>query len=31
MRNPYFAVTAAEQLGEVIPWAPQLERARRVR
>lgn len=31
MRNPYFAVTAAEQLGEVIPWAPQLERARLVR
>jgi 2,4-dienoyl-CoA reductase-like NADH-dependent reductase (Old Yellow Enzyme family) len=31
MRNPYFAVAAAEQLGEVIPWAPQLERARRVK
>ncbi len=31
MRNPYFAVTAAEQLGEVIPWAPQLERARRIK
>ena len=31
MRNPYFAVAAAEQLGEVIPWASQLERARTVR
>lgn len=31
MRNPYFAVAAAEQLGEVIPWAPQLERARRIK
>ena len=31
MRNPYFAVAAAEQLGEVIPWAPQLDRARRVK
>ena len=31
MRNPYFAVTAAEQLGEVIPWAPQLERARQIK
>ena len=31
MRNPYFAITAAEQLGEVIDWAPQLERARKVR
>ena len=31
MRNPYFAVAAAEQLGEAIPWAPQLDRARRVR
>ena len=31
MRNPYFAISAAEQLGEVIPWAPQLERARLVR
>ncbi len=31
MRNPYFAVFAAEQLGEVIPWAPQLERARLIR
>ena len=31
MRNPYFAITAAEQLGEAIPWAPQLDRARRVR
>lgn len=31
MRNPYFAVAAAKQLGEVIPWAPQLERARRIK
>jgi 2,4-dienoyl-CoA reductase-like NADH-dependent reductase (Old Yellow Enzyme family) len=31
MRDPHFAMTAAEQLGEVIPWPPQLERARRVR
>lgn len=31
MRNPYFAVAAAEQLGEAIPWAPQLDRARRVK
>ena len=31
MRNPYFAVAAAEQLGEVIPWPPQLERARLVK
>lgn len=31
MRNPYFAVAAAEQLGEAIPWASQLERARLVR
>lgn len=31
MRNPYFALVAAEQLGEAIPWAPQLERARRVK
>ena len=31
MRDPHFAMAAAEQLGEVIPWPPQLERARRVR
>lgn len=31
MRNPYFAITAAEQLGEAIPWAPQLDRARKIR
>ena len=31
MRNPYFAVSAAEQLGEAIAWAPQLVRARLVR
>ena len=31
MRDPHFAMTSAEQLGEVIPWPPQLERARRVR
>lgn len=31
MRNPYFAVAAAEQLGEMIPRASQLERVRRVR
>ena len=31
MRDPHFALSAAEQLGEVAPWPPQLERARRVR
>lgn len=31
MRNPHFAMAAAEQLGEVIEWPPQLERARRVK
>ena len=31
MRNPHFAMAAAEQLGEVIEWPAQLERARRVR
>ena len=31
MRNPHFAMAAAEQLGEVIEWPPQLDRARRVK
>ena len=31
MRNPHFAMEAAEQLGEVIEWPPQLDRARRVK
>ena len=31
MRNPYFAVNAAEKLGEYIPWPSQLDRARRVK
>ena len=31
MRNPYFALTAAEQLGEYVEWPPQLDRARRVK
>ena len=31
MRNPHFALEAAEQLGEAIEWPPQLDRARRVK
>ena len=31
MRNPHFAMEAAEQLGEAIEWPPQLDRARRVK
>lgn len=31
MRNPHFAMAAAEQLGEVIEWPPQLDRARRIK
>ena len=31
MRNPHFALAAAEQLGETIEWPPQLDRARRVK
>ena len=31
MRNPHFALEAAEQLGETIEWPPQLDRARRVK
>ncbi len=31
MRNPYFALTVAGQLGVDIPWPSQLERAKRLR
>ncbi|MBB1139765.1 NADH:flavin oxidoreductase/NADH oxidase [Myroides sp. WP-1] len=28
LRDPHFAMTAAQQLGEEIPWAPQYERGK---
>jgi len=30
MRNPHWPMMAAEELGDVIEWAPQLERGRTV-
>jgi 2,4-dienoyl-CoA reductase-like NADH-dependent reductase (Old Yellow Enzyme family) len=30
LRNPRWAISAAEELGEKIPWSLQLERARRI-
>ena len=30
LRNPRWAISAAEELGEKIPWSLQLERSRRI-
>jgi 2,4-dienoyl-CoA reductase-like NADH-dependent reductase (Old Yellow Enzyme family) len=30
LRNPRWAIAAAEELGEKIPWSLQLERSRRI-